>query len=370
MGDPSEQDVANALKTFGVSPADAANAAQQYAVIDANVGEGIRTIAQNAGQVKDLTTALPIIAAGLSMTGVGAPAVAIVTAGIGVVQNVLNAIGLNAAQPAPKCAWRGLLSDEQAYYQSRNLTDEPYLGVCIDPSTELPYGPKDNGWQQIHTWLNTGGDIVKLAPSGFRFGTWPSSPGTAQSQADIINMSSKSKFDTRLDPFLTAFREIWLLNAERALNGHKSSSQYGLLQAFTNGWNTTHQGPTITLNPGASANDPNRDRSGGPINDLLNGLIDGTRHPPLAINVGPLLPRPTTAHKIILHKPILKQMHHTQQAKAVGIFGTHAQIVQKASIGVGASAGAIAGFAVAGPVGGAVGLFLGGFVGDWISKHI
>lgn len=368
MGDPSEQDVANALKAFGVSPTDAATAAQQYSVIDANVGEGIRTIAQNAGQVKDLNTALPIIAAGLSMTGVGAPAVAIVTAGIGVVQQVLSAVGLNQAQPAPKCAWRGILSDEQAYYNSRNISDEPYLGVCIDPSAELPYGPNDKGWQKIHTWLNTGGDITKLAPSGFRFGTYPSSPGTSLTQAQVIDRVPGAKFDTRLDEFLTAFREVWLLNAERALNGHKSSTQYGLLQAFTNGWNATHQGPSITVSPGASANDPNRDRSGGPINDLLNGIIDGTRHPPININVGPLIP--VTPRKIIL-KPIPKQLHHTPQAaKTVGIIGKHAQLVQRASIGAGAAAGAYAGFAVAGPIGGAVGLFLGGFVGDWISKHI
>jgi hypothetical protein len=275
--------VAQTLLGVGLSPADAAKAVAAFQSIPASAANAVLSMAQTPGG-QPLSTdqsfgmAASVVAAGLAATGVGAPAAALVAAAFPIVEGIGKALGL-FDQPPPNCAWHGILADEAQHGEQ---------GVCVAPGTYRPYGPADPTWVRLASWLASGGMIETLAPySGGLVLTYG---------PDVF---PNPQWDHRLDGIWKAYKAVWMLNAERALNGHKTIDNYPLLQTIVNAWNGSHPGPSVTVNP----NDPN------PFGAILGGRIDGNRYPPLNINVGGARPVLNLSPAMLSPKKVIMPVH-------------------------------------------------------------
>jgi hypothetical protein len=267
------------LKQAQISQSDINKAIQAYTGLDANAQGAILNIVQG-GKV-NLATLAPLIAAGLSATGVGAPIVAAVAAALPIIQAIANIFA--GGDDEKKCAW--------------------YVGaVCM--SAARPYGPDDPKWQSFERFEQTlkalgtqvgglgGGESVSPWYMDAAFPLYTGSIG-----CELKEIPKKP--DDPVYKFLGAYYRTWQANAEFEINGYKAANPHDLLTTVVNAWNATHAPTsTFTFQPHSPPSHLENEicfAQGKPLNDpatvtyvsmLLDGAVDGQDQRPVTINTG------------------------------------------------------------------------------------
>lgn len=254
------------LDSYGLLPEDVKSAVAGFQGIPEDSANAVLHIAQT-GKV-DIATVTPLIAAGLAATGVGAPAAAVVSIALPLVQSLGDALGLFQHSPEPK----------YDYYWVATSHPDQYMGF----NGKIPYGPTDPTWKKWPDFVakNLQGHNVVVPIPYYEY---------IRSDLKAISDYPKGKFASfpkEAVDFIKAYLGAWAANAERGINGHKWADEGALLQAVTTAWQRSHAADkhyTFQLGDSSSNNF---------ISYILGGNIDKNRRPPLTINVGATIAQP------------------------------------------------------------------------------
>ena len=262
----------------------------------------------------------PVIATALTASGVGAPIVGAVGAGIAMGESVLTALGIGQSH-GEECGWR-------------------VNGFC--GTGTRPYGPGDPTWVPLSRVTK---DSKYAASFPLANGYWPMVPGggpaplaymidpmyaTITSELRYLEghgpnlQTSAAARDVRLNAFRLAFNRAYLAQLERAINGQKPVDPVTLLNQTALQWNASHAGPSVAIDSnqampnywqGGSVDGVTSFSMGGSngkhpgvfkqtfIERLLGGTISGSRQPPLSVNIG-VPPKKTIAFHLAAKAPL------------------------------------------------------------------
>lgn len=299
------------LSSAGIAPNDVQAAVTQYTGLAASqqnaMAGAVATLA--SGGKPSFQTFAPFIAGGLALSGVGAPVVAAIAALLPLVDTLANALGLTLGSPS--CTWK-------------------VGALCF--TGKRPYGPIDPTSGKANplwtTWssftrdadsgANPGGGLGALDPPTVIVDGRAVGPFERKIADDTVDAAfplyrwsilcdepalrariASGQADAR-DQFTLVYYAAWKANAEYAINGHPYAKPYDLLTNVQSAWNATHAaGAGAVLQPSDAT--PLRQGDGysnclapgqSYIGALLNGILDGDQHPPLAIHNGDAIAPP------------------------------------------------------------------------------
>jgi hypothetical protein len=262
----------------------------------------------------------PIVAAAMTASGVGAPLVGAVGAGIALGEAALQALGVG--QSHETCGWAvgGGCFNGTRPYGPRDPTWVPLPRVMNDRDNAA-YFPHPGGyWANLMATKGSG-----QAPKGYFIDPWYSTIESElrylEGKGHNLQTTAVAK-DKRLNGFRLAYYRAYMGQLERAINGQKSVDPVTLLRQTALQWNSSHVGPSVSIPSnesmpgyysGGSVDGVTGVQLGAPLEQhagifkqtyverVLSGSIGGTRQAPLAINVGDPPQHPAAKKVIALH---------------------------------------------------------------------